>query len=171
VMSPGFLGRRSTPEERARFSAQPTVELAHQRFLAWLRDGQKQLDVELFTPDSRTHLRTLSLTRGYNDFMFLEQYGQMYGIEVRGTRAMLYFTSTPFVSPHYFRQTPAGWQMDVVAEAMNSREYHGGRWTYGVIDSGDDFTYAFADMMDDYGSGMYRVRDGDNRPLPIHEKP
>jgi hypothetical protein len=167
----GFAGRHSTPEERVHYSAQATPELAYLRFMEWLRDGQKLLDVDLFTPDSRTHLRTLPMTRAYMDFMLLNEYHQDYKIEERGPRAMLYFTSTPFVSPHYFRKTPSGWQVDVVAEAMNSVEYGGGQWTYGVIKSDDDFTYAFADLMDDYGYGMFRVRDADNRPLPIHSAP
>lgn len=171
VASPGFIGRQSTRDERAHFSAQPTVEQTHQRYLEWLRDGHKQVDVELFTPETRTYLRTLAMTRAYVDFILLGEYGQQYKIEIRGPRAMLYYTSTPFVSPHYYRRTEAGWQMDVVADAMNSQEYHGGRWTYGVIKSDDDFSYAFADMMDDYTGGMFRVRDGDNRPLPVHTKP
>jgi hypothetical protein len=171
VGSPGFLGRRSTPEERAHFSAQPSVKLAYRRYLEWLRDGQKQLDVELFTADTRTYLRTLPLTRAYNDFVLLSEYGQTFEVEERRPRAMLYYTSTPFVSPHYFRESPAGWQVDIVADAMNSVEYHGGRWSYGVIKSDDDFSYAFADMMDDYGYGMFRVRDADNRPTAVHTLP
>lgn len=171
VSAPGFLGRKSTAEEHARFAAQPTVEMAHRRYMEWMRDGQKQLDVELFTPESRTYLRTLPLTRAYNDYMLLGEYGQEYKIEERGTRAMLYFTSTPLVSPHYYRHTEHGWQLDIIAESMNSQEYHGGQWTYGVIRSDDDYTYAFADTMDDYGYGMFRVRDADNRPLPVHERP
>lgn len=171
LTSPGFLGRRSTPAERARYGAQPTPELVHQRYIEWLRNGQKQLDVEMFTPETRTWLRTVTLTRAYNDAILMLEYGQTYEIEERDTRAMLYFTSTPFVSPHYYRRTPAGWQMDLVADAMNSREHSGDRWTYFVIRSDDDYTHVFADMMDDYGYGMFRVRDGDNRPIPVHSGP
>ena len=84
---------------------------------------------------------------------------------------MLYYTTTPFVSPHYYRRAPGGWQLDIVADAMNSQKYHGGQWTYRVIRSDADYTYAFADMMDDYGYGMFRVRDADNRPRPVHKRP
>jgi hypothetical protein len=170
VISPGFRGRTSTPEERTHFAAQPNPDSAYQRYLDWLRDGQKQLDIELFTPESRTYLRTLDLTRAYIDFMLMEQLDQKYEIEERGPRALLYYTSTPLVSPHYFRKTLAGWQIDIVAEVMNSREYAGGHWSYGVINSDDDFSSTFADMLDDYGGGLLRVRDGDNRPLPVHAK-
>ena len=65
----------------------------------------------------------------------------------------------------------AGGNWDMIADAMNSQEFHGRQWTYGVIRSNDDYMYAFADMMDDYGYGMFRGRDADNRPLPVHERP
>jgi len=170
VDSHGFIGRHATVEERAYFSAQPTPEDAFHRWLEWLHDGQKQLDVELFTQDTRTYLRTLAMTRAYNDYMLLTQYGQSYRIVERGPRALLYFTSSPFVSPWYLRKTPGGWQMDIVAAVMNSREYNGWEWTYFIIKSDDDFSYAFADLMDDYGNGLFRVRDGDNRQISIHFK-
>ena len=170
VNSPGFRGRPSTPEERAHFRAQASPDSAYQRYLDWLKGGQKQLDIELFTPESRTHLRTLDLTRAYIDYVLMEVLGQSYEIEERGPRALLYYTSTPLVSPLYFRKTDAGWQMDIVAEVMNSREYGGWKWSWFVINSDDDFSSTFADMMDDYGGGDMRVRDGDNRPLPVHAK-
>lgn len=168
VDSRGFIGRAATPEEREQYSAQPTPELAFHRWLNWLRDGQKVVDVALFTPETRAYLRTLPMTRAYNDYILFTQYGQTYRVVERGARALLYFTSTPFVSPLYYRKTPAGWQVDIIADMMNSVEYNGFEWTYFVIRSDDDFSYAFADLMDDYGNGLYRVRDADNRRLPIH---
>lgn len=168
VASRGFLRRRSTAGERARFGPQPTVMLAYQRYLEWLREAGNQVDIELFTPDTRTYLRQQAMTRAYNDGILLDESGQSFRIEERGPRALLYFTSTPLVSPHYFRQTPAGWQMDIQAEVYNTVNYGGLEWTYFLTHSEDDFSYAFADMMDDYGRGMLRIRDGDNRPLPMH---
>ena len=136
--SPGFLGRLATPAEREHFSAQATPELAHSRYIEWLRDGQKQLDVELFTPESRAFIRRQPMTRAYNDFMLLLEIGQQYEIEEREALAMLYFTSTPFVSPHFLRKTDQGWQMDLIADMRNSREYHGGALTYAVVNSGSN---------------------------------
>jgi len=168
LASPGFLGQPATAEERAHFSEQETPGLAYQRYLEWLRDGRKQVDVDLFTPESRTFLRSLPMTRAYNDFVLLSEIGQKYEIETRGPRAMLYFTSTPFVSPHFLRRTDDGWQLDLIADVSNSREYHGSSLTYTMVDSGDDYSHAFADMMESWGEGWLRVRDGDNRQMPVH---
>ena len=118
VTSPGFLGRRSSAEERAWFSAQPTVERAHTRYLEWLRGGHKQLDMELLLP---AHPRRMAdgHRRG--------------GDELPGVP----------------------WRSVDIRRHQERRR----------------FLDAFADMMDDYGYGMFRVRDGDNCPIPIHEKP
>lgn len=170
VVSRGFIGRKSTPEEHAHFTAQPTVERAYRRYIEWLRDGNHQLDVELFTPETRTYLRQQTMTRAYNDAILLGEYGQPTRTIVRGARAMQFFTGTPFVSPHYYRLTPAGWQIDIHAEAVNTIETSGERWTWFIVDSEDDFSYAFKDVLDEYGNGWFRPKDevGDNRELPLH---
>jgi hypothetical protein len=163
-----FIGGRSTPDERTRFAPQPTVEETYGRYIEWLRDGHHQLDIELFTPETRTYLRQQTMTRAYNDAILLGEYGQDTRTVVRGSRAIQFFTSTPIVSPHYYRLSPAGWQIDIYAEAMNTIETSGERWTWFIVDSEDDFSYAFRDLMGDYGNGWYRPNDGDNRELPLH---
>jgi hypothetical protein len=34
------------------------------------------------------------------------------------------------VCPHFFRRSADGWQMDVLAEVQNTREYAGGPFTW-----------------------------------------
>jgi uncharacterized protein len=160
-----FLGRPATDRERLQFSPRPTPQDAYDAYLQWLRDGQFQTDLPLFTPATQQRLRVLPLTRAYNDYILLGEYGQAYTRTVRGDLALLAFTTTPLVSPHFFRHTPAGWQIDLDAEVRNTVEYTGGAYSWGIRPSGDDYSRTFADRFMAYGR-VVRVADGDNRPLP-----
>ena len=160
-----FLGRPATDSERQFFSPRPTPQDAYVAYLQWLGDAQFQSDLPLFTPVTQERLRVLPMTRAYNDYILLGEYGQAYVVTVRGDLALLAFTTTPLVSPHFFRRTPAGWQMDIDAEIRNTREYVGGPYSWGIRPSGDDFARTFADRFVSYG-GAVRVAGGDNRPLP-----
>jgi hypothetical protein len=79
---------------------------------------------------------------------------------------MLYFTDDPLVSPHFFRRSAAGWQMDLFADVRHSREYVGGAWTWSMVLQDDDITRTFADRYIDV-NGLIRVAGGDNRPIPV----
>lgn len=164
-----FLGRSSTETERVRFSPQATPEDAYASYLKWLRDGQFQSDLPLFTPATQQFLHRLPLTRAYNDYILLGEYGQAYTVTVRGDLALLAFTTTPFVSPHFLRRTHAGWQIDLVAEIRNTVEYAGGPYSWGIRSSGDDYTRAFADRFVHYSRAL-RVAGGDNRALPLPKR-
>jgi hypothetical protein len=165
-----FIGRVSTAAERARYAPQPTVKGSFARYLEWLRDGKYQTDVTLFTSESNAYLKRLPFTRAYNDYVLYGEYGQRFTVDVRGPRAMLVFTTTPFISPHFFRQTSAGWQLDIVAEVMDTREYGGGAHTWGMVTNGDEFSHVFADRFVDF-DGVTRLSGGDNRALPTHVTP
>jgi hypothetical protein len=93
-------------------------------------------------------------------------------VDERGNLAMLYYTDDPFLSPKFFRRTPDGWQMDKVAEVMNSEEVVGMWYTWRLRVSGDDFSQVFADMytpmlIPGMMSDFYRVAGGDNRALRV----
>lgn len=160
-----FLGRVSTSAERARFAPQPSPAATFARYLTWLRDGEFQTDLPLFTRQSQVLLKRLPLTRVYNDYILYGEYGQRFTIDVRGDRALLVFTTTPFVSPHFFRRTPQGWQMDIVAEVVNTVEYGGGAHTWGLSPRGGDFMRAYGDRIVEL-DGVRRMSGGDNRALP-----
>lgn len=164
-----FIGRVSTAAERAHYAPQPTVAGSFARYLEWLRDGKYQTDLPLFTVQTHALLRGLPWTRAYNDYVLYGEYGQRFTVDVRGPRAMLVFTSTPFISPHFFRRTAAGWQMDLAAEVTDTREYGGGAHTWGMAPNGDDFSHVYADRFVDF-QGITRLSGGDNRPLPTHLK-
>ena len=107
------------------------------------------------------------MSPAFGEYLLAAEYGRRYVVDQRGDLAMLYYTDDPFVSPKFFRRTPEGWQMDVVAEVANSQETVGMWYTWRLRASGDDFSQAFADLytpmlmpgMDDF----YRVAGGDNR--------
>jgi len=129
------------------------------------------VDVPLFTPASRQYLHRLPLSPALNEYLLAAEYRRRYLVDERGDLALLYYTDDPFLSPKFFRRTPDGWQMDVVAEVRNSQEVAGMWYTWRLRVSGDDFSQVFADLyspmlipgMDDF----YRVAGGDNRALPI----
>jgi len=180
----GASGRRDTGPGAARlinrsgdtaaakhFRPQPSVDAAYRLHQEWLALGGGQVDVPLFTPASRQYLHRLPLSPALNEYLLAAEYRRRYLVDERGDLALLYYTDDPFLSPKFFRRTPDGWQMDVVAEVRNSQEVAGMWYTWRLRVSGDDFSQVFADLyspmlipgMDDF----YRVAGGDNRALPI----
>lgn len=165
--APGFRNRMASDEARRHFTPQPTVAAAYQRYLEWLVRGQAETNVGLFTPATQGFLSRLPLSRAYIDYILFMEYGLAYAILERGDLAMLYFTDDPLVSPHFFRHTADGWQMDLVAEVRHSHEYVGGAWTWSIVERDDEITRAFADRFIHVG-GLIRIAGGDNRPIPLH---
>jgi uncharacterized protein len=167
----GFINRYADSAAKAFFRPQPTVEEAYRRHLEWLALGGGQVNVPLFTKESHQFLERLPLSPAFNAYLLATEYGRSYAIDQRGDLAMLYYTDDPFLSPKFFRRTPAGWQMDVWAEVINSQETVGLAYTWRLIVSGDEFSWAFADRyveMKVPGATQYfRVAGGDNRTLPI----
>jgi uncharacterized protein len=78
---------------------------------------------------------------------------------------MLYYTDDPLLSPHFFRRTPDGWQLDTSGELRNTRNYVGTTYSWGMDRSGDIYDITFADQILPVGR-VLRLRRGDNRPLP-----
>lgn len=150
---------------RGRFGPQPTPEAAYERHLEWLALGRHDPRLELFTPASRSRLQGMLITPPYMDFIWRNAVGERYEIAQRGDRAMLYFTSTPLLSPLFFRRSEDGWRVDIEEEVRCSREYVGWHMTWTLLDDCESYSY-FADMVVQLGRGVLRIRGGDNRPLP-----
>jgi hypothetical protein len=170
--------RAATAEERAYFSPQPTVQAAFERFHEWLAYGGQPHDVPLFTVTSSEWFEESPNTRAFSEMWLMQEYGQAYRIDERGKLAMLFFTNSPFAQPHFFRKGKQGWQLDLIAELMNTRNTMGA-WSWVLWNSGDDFFRAFKERYVEY-EGMMRLAGGDNRMLPtskdgpsstIHEPP
>jgi hypothetical protein len=164
--SAGFLNRTATAEAHVLFRPQPTVAAAYRRYLEWLQRGRIETDVALFTKASQNYLSMVPVSPAYVDHLLLLEYGRAYQILTRGDLALLYFTDDPLLTPHFFRKSPAGWQMDLFAEVRDSHEYVGGAYTWSIIKRDDDFTRVFADRYTTI-SYVIRVVGGDNRPIPV----
>jgi hypothetical protein len=170
----GALGRRGDSgdsTESLEFGPQPTVEGTYRLQERWLALGCRDLDVPLYTPASRRYLRKLPLSPAFCAYLLAGEFGRKYRVDQRGDLALLYYTDDPFISPHFFRRTPDGWQMDIVAEVANTQEAVGFWYTWRLRVSGDDFSQVFADLYTPMlipGTGdFYRVAGGDNRALQI----
>jgi uncharacterized membrane protein YgcG len=156
-----------TGDKATYFGPQRTVALVFDRYLEALHTGALQPDLGLYTPPSEGVLRSSPLVPPFAQFITYAEYGQKYRIVERGDQAILFFTTTPFVSPHLFTHSAVGWQMDLAAEVRDTRENIGGEYTWNMRHTGDGFYTTFEDLFASY-DGLMRPRDGDNRRLPLH---
>ena len=159
------------PEEvRARLRAKGSPAETYATYLEWLARPEYDPDVDLFTPPSRAYLAQLPLTLAYRQFIFLGEYGKAHRIVQRESLALLIFTGTPFVSPHFFLKEGDVWRMDMGAEVRNTVERVGGVYNWDYRGQSDDYTQAFADLLT-MMQGYRRFKVGDNRALPIRGDP
>jgi hypothetical protein len=148
------------------FVPQPTPEAAHLRYLELLALPRFYPYVSLFTPESQRYMASLPMSRAFMAYLLYGMIGHRTKVDVRGDLALVYYTDTPFISPHYLARGPDGWQIDIMAEMRNSLEVTGGKYTWLVRDSGDEFSRRFADRTIKLGV-WHRIRGGDNRALRI----
>ncbi|MEO8561936.1 MAG: TPM domain-containing protein [bacterium] len=166
-VDPSRLGSaKLTGKDSARFAPQPTVALAHARYLEALHDGYFQPNLPLYTPGTSVVLQHFPITPPYAAFILYSEFGHQYRIVERGDLAILYFTTTPIVSPHFFHRTEAGWQFDIAADVRDTREHIGSAYTWGMNRTDDAYMRAFAEIFSTYG-GKIRPKLNDNRPLPL----
>lgn len=165
--APGLVNRPATESEHRLFRPQPTVAAAYQRYLVWVAQGGAAVDVDLFTPATQGYLTRLPMSPIFHEYILFIEYGHAYEILERGDLAMLYFTDDPLISPHFFRRTPGGWQMDIFADVRDTHEYIGGPWTWSMMERDDDNTRTFRDRYVNF-SGLLRIAGGDNRPIPTY---
>ena len=157
---------RLSEEERARYPAQKSPEDAYRTFVAWLSQPIFDGNVDLFTPESRTYLSGLPISPAYHQYLLFGELGKHYRLQERGDLALLYFTDTPFVSPHFFVNQNGVWRMDIIIEVNNTVEIVGEIYTWEYRGQGDRYTQAFSDLLVKM-KGYRRFRGGDNRELPI----
>jgi hypothetical protein len=131
--------------------------------------GAIRPSIELFTPETRRYLAGLPITPGYFAEILLHEFGQQYRIVTRRDLALLAFTSTPLVSPHFFTRTARGWQMDLLAEMMNTANITGGVYTWTYRGRDDPYTSRFFDEIYEV-DGYSRLLLGDNRMLPVRNR-
>jgi uncharacterized membrane protein YgcG len=165
--------RWPSAEIQAHFSPQPTIEGTYALYLEALRVGQMSVDLPMYAPAPHSGTKRLALrfltTPGFGRFTFSSEEGQEHTVVERGDLAIMIFTKTPLIAPHLFRRTSAGWHIDIVAEHYDTFEQVGGKYTWSMHLTGDDYSLAFADLYRKY-AGDLRPTQGDNRPLPMRGK-
>lgn len=169
--SGAFLEAQTSHRLRQYFAPQPTPAAAFERYLEWLAAGATDPDVGLFTPETQLFFADLPLSRGYIAHVLMLYADKGYRVEERDGLAMVYFTSTPFASPCFFRRTNAGWEYDVLGELHDTQELVGQPYTWTLVDGGDEFADAFlSDAVERGDLHVLRWPAGDNRPLPVRER-
>jgi hypothetical protein len=163
-----LINRSASLAIKQEYAPQPTVEDAWNKYQQWLLESYLYTDVPLFTGATQQLLAHMGLSRAYVNGIFMEKHGQPHQIKIVDDVAMLYFTRTPLVSPYYFRHTQAGWVMDIIGAVRNSQEMIGASFTWQWRNSGDEYAKAFWPYTIKI-DGVLRLRDGDNRRLPVHD--
>ena len=149
-----------------RFNAQDTPEGTYSMYLEWLSQPKRNPNEDFLTEESRQYVGSVPMSRAYADFIFIGEYGKRFRIVQSGNLAVLYFTGTPFVSPHFFVNQDGRWRLDLIAEVNNTHEHVGGVYTWGYYGERDQYTAAFSSLLSKM-QGYRRFTDGDNRPLVI----
>lgn len=154
-------------ESRKRLVATDTVVGTFNNYIDWLYGRKFDPSVDLFTKDSYPLLNSFPMTPAYFDYILMLYAKKQYKIVKDGDFAILYFTDTPLSSPLFFNRTNGRWRINILSEMRNTRNHVGGvyTWSYNP-DSRDEFTGAFKSLLVNI-RGYYRIKDGDNRELPV----
>ncbi|HBZ69369.1 MAG TPA: hypothetical protein DEP35_06405 [Deltaproteobacteria bacterium] len=144
--------------------AAPTVEEAFRRYLAWTALGVPDPEIGLFPHNTQTYLTTMPLTPVWLDFLRLRDGGHHFEIDERGDYALLYFTDDPLAEPEFFHRAEAGWQLDMVENALWVNDVVGRSRAWCYVPNETPYDKLFADRFfnDD---NCVRVRGADNRPI------
>ncbi|MFO1265804.1 MAG: TPM domain-containing protein [Rubrivivax sp.] len=150
----------------AMFAAGVTPRQTYATYLRLLAEPQWLADSDLFTAESRAYLRQLPLSPAYRHFILMQEYGKAFEVVERGGHAILYFTGTPFVSPHFLVREGDVWRIDIGAELNATTEHVGKPYTWSIKTLEEPAISRFRDLVVDL-DGHLRIRGGDNQPLPI----
>lgn len=126
-----FKHDQLSEEERNRFKAANTVYQTFNNYITWLYGHKFDPDVDFFTKDSMSVLKSFPMTSAYFDYILMLYAGKQYKVVERGDLAVLFFTDSPIVSPLFFKRIDGMWRLDISAEVRNSRNYVGGVYTWG----------------------------------------
>jgi hypothetical protein len=140
-----------------------TVDDAYAAYQAWLERADPRDLPDFFTGESRAHLAGWPLTPGYLEFVASREAGRAYRVLERGDRALLYFVEDPFLAPHFFLETEAGWKLDLVGEVQEVVNLSGGAWSWSFRRRAGPALEPFASAVVSV-DGLRRVAGGDNRP-------
>lgn len=145
--------RTAGPDVRARFAAQPTPELAWERFLELNRRRIKDPELGIYDAGSRERMRGVVTDAGQDHI------ARLYGdarptFRIRGDRAAVVFLDDPnhLLAPWFFRRTADGWQLDGGILPGLVRYNHKNQWRFTRLDH--PYRFAFEDFrFDEHGFG------------------
>ncbi len=149
------------------FPSGTSPEEAYKSYINWLSNWPVSPDIDFLTKSSRSYLKWFQASPAYASFILMGEYGKRFTIVERDNLALLYFTDTPFVSPHFFVRRKGRWRMDLTAEVQNTHEHVGGPLTWSYTGKNNNYTNKFKDLMVTI-NGYVRFKDGDNTMLTIH---
>lgn len=152
--------------EREQYVPQNSPAETYNLYLEWLSQPICDPNVDLFTEGSCRYMSGLLWTPAYLDFILLGECGQNFQIIERQNLAILYFTSTPLVSPHFFIKENNKWRIDILAEVQNTKESTGGVYSWTYMSNNNPYSQTFTDLLINI-KGYLRFKDGDNRALAI----
>jgi ankyrin repeat protein len=155
-------------QSRAYFGPQNSPEGTYRRYLEWLEMGRFDPNVSMFTEETRSHLSGFPMSKAYFDYILLKEYGKAFKVDVRGDLALLYFTDSPLVPPHFFRRQDGRWQMDIAAGIGKLVNRTGGVYAWDWHRQIGDFAVHFSDKLVNI-EGYIRIIDGDNRQFPTRD--
>jgi hypothetical protein len=161
---------RGTIDARSKekFVPQPTPEAWHDAYLDWLVTGVFDPYVDIFTKESQQFFAAAPMTQAYWEQMLLVEYGKRFKSDVRGNLAILYCVDSPLIGPYLLIKGTKGWQMNIVAEVIDTVDVVGGAYTWFWRGTGDKYTREFSDRLI-LVDGVVRIKGGDNRRLPTRE--
>jgi uncharacterized membrane protein YgcG len=151
------------------FPSGTSPEETYQTYLNWLSHWPASSQNDFLTPESRNYMAWFQASPAYASFILMGEYRKRFVIVERDDLALLYFTDTPFVSPHFFVRQNGQWRMDLIAEVRNTHEHVGGPLTWSYTGRDDNYTRKFKDLLFTI-KGYTRFRDGDNTMLTIPGK-
>jgi len=161
----GFRGKISNTGKQV-YTPQSTPKAVYEKYLDWLVAGSFDPKIDIFTRESQARMARLPISPAYFHYILMMEYGKTSTIEIRNDVALQYFTDDPMASPHFYRKTDRGWQMDIAAEIRDTRNRVGGVFTWDYGGNDDIYTRTFVDKLVNI-KNYIRIRGGDNRELPV----
>jgi serine/threonine protein kinase len=151
-------------ERTTEYGPGATVREVFDRYRHWLRHGNFDATVGLFTPDSRALVEAWRGTRVYLEQMSKSPVIGPVEVVERDGWAILYPLSDPLAPPHFFRRDVQGWRIDLAARERHVIAIAGGSFTWTLSNINDLPLSKYHDKLE-IVDGLIRIQGGDNRTL------
>jgi uncharacterized protein len=154
----GVRGRRPPADEtvRSHFAAQPTPELAWDRFVEANRRRIKDPELGIYDREAKKFMRGVVTNAGQDHLANLYE-SEEPTVRTEGDRAVILFLNDPnhLLAPWFFHKTREGWQLDGSMYPDVIGYNHLNQWRFRRRDH--DYMFAFSDFrLDENGFAFYR---------------